>query len=197
MRSQLISLEPNESLSETFHMSAFDDPGFADSYPVPFLMRDTHRDSWFRIHSLPESKRYPDSEKDWQILLDRHRQLSDAVLGKGSHCRVHYSLFVDRGFPEELEPSLDWGDVVETPLDEETRVFTRSAETRWDFDTFQPWIRLRSEDQLAWISFHSLSTDRLYCPYDGGADIFSADKAGLSAIRKQFSDWKSSHPEGL
>lgn len=178
-------------------MSAFDEPKLAASYPISFIMRRTHPELWLRIHSLPESKRYPQNKSDWDTLIDRHRALSDAVLRDGSLCRVHYSLFIDDGVPPDLLPLLAWNAALPITVDDDEQVFTYTAETKWNFDIFLPWIRLRADDQLGWISFHSLVTDSIYSPYDGGADIFSANTVFISEIKNQFGRWKSKRPDGL
>ena len=42
-------------------MSAFDDEQFSEIYPISFIMRKALPDHWFRIHSLPDSQRYPET----------------------------------------------------------------------------------------------------------------------------------------
>lgn len=160
-------------------------------------MRVAHPDTWFRIHSLPDSKRYPESDADWDILTSRHRRLATTVLGGSSRCRIHYSLFADESFPPDIQPSLDWRSSSVIAYGDGQKVFTKTTEADWDFDSFLPWIRLRSDDQLAWLSFHSLETDAIYSPYDGGADIFSTDARFLSGIATEFEQWRSPHPAGL
>jgi hypothetical protein len=177
-------------------MSAFDDNKFREIYPVSFIMRKAISDFWFRIHSLPESKRYPEDQAEWDILFERHRTLTDEVLVEGGPCRVHYTLFGDAGFPEDLLPSLYWSEIRPQSYSDDETLYTQTAETVWNFDAFKPWIRRRADDDLGWISFHSLDTDAIYSPYDGGADIFSLDPAFLTEIRSRFSSWKSPHPSG-
>ena len=177
-------------------MSAFDDDQYSEIYPVSFIMRKAIAHSWFRIHSLPESKRYPENEAEWDILLVRHRALADVVLTEGSRCRVHYTLFDDSGFTEDMSPSLVWSNIRPQPFGVEQTVYTQTAETTWRFDTFLPWIKRRADDDLGWISFHSLDTDAIYSPYDGGADIFSLDASFIAKIRTTFSAWKSPDPTG-
>ena len=177
-------------------MSAFDNERFSAIYPVSFIMRKAIANSWFRIHSLPESKRYPEYEAEWDILLQRHRAVADVVLTEGSRCRVHYTLFDESGFTEDLPPSLVWSPIRAHRCEADEIVYTQTAETTWRFDTFLPWIKRRSDDDLGWISFHSLNTDAIYSPYDGGADIFSLDATFIARIRDTFFAWRSPHPTG-
>jgi hypothetical protein len=178
-------------------MSEFDREEFKKCYPVAFLMRNYRADWWFRIHSLPESKRYPGSATDWEILLSRHRSLSDAVLIPGTECRVIYAQFAGFPFPDTDLPRLRWQPFRNINAKDEDSLDSWIATDSWDFDTFEPWIRARSSDELAFIGFHSLTTDSLYMPYDGGADIFSLRPGFLRHIREQFEPWKSPLESGL
>lgn len=160
-------------------------------------MRKRRSDWWFRIHSLPRSKRYADSEKDWKILLSRHRSVSDAMLDPGADCRVTYAQFAGFPFPKDKLPKLQWQmlGVVHEKDEEPLEAWTALAS--WEFDSFVPWIRARADDELAFIGFHSLKTDSLYMPYDGGADLFSLRPDFLKQIRQKFAKWKSPLKSGL
>ena len=66
--------------------------------PVGHLLRDQHRDRWVRFHSLPESKRYPDSEDEYATVLARHHAVLDE-LGLHGRCYVLSMLFADELMP--------------------------------------------------------------------------------------------------
>ena len=40
-----------------------------------------HRDRWLRVHSLPEGKRYPETEGERRLMLSRHNAAADAIVG--------------------------------------------------------------------------------------------------------------------
>ena len=87
-------------------MSAFDHPKFVDTYPVSFLMREAHPECWFRIHSLPEGKRYPESDAEWETLLARHRE-GEVDRDDVQECRVGLTELDDDGVivvPPQAEP---------------------------------------------------------------------------------------------
>ena len=178
-------------------MSDFDRAEFKECYPVAFLMREHRSDWWFRMHSLPESQRYPASDEDWGILLSRHRALADAVLVAGAECRVTYAQFGGFPFPAAKLPNLPWEVFRSINVENEDLLESWVAPAVWDFDTFEPWIRDRSTCGIAFIGFHSLQTDSVYMPYDGGADIFSLRRGVMSEIRNHFSEWKSPLESGL
>lgn len=176
--------------------SRFDAVEFVNCYPIAFLMREQNLDWWFRIHSLPESTRYPECEADWSTLHHRHRSLADRVLCIKSRCRITYAQFSGFPLPRTKLPPLDWRPMrrIESGGDE---LDTWVATEPWDYDYFRPWLEARAQDAIAFIGFHSLTTDSLYMPYDGGADVFSLDPFFLGDIRATFSEWKSPLESGL
>ena len=128
--------------------------------------------------------------------MQRHREFSSLLLEEGSSCRIYYSLFEDRGVPSELSKSLDWSRVSVVKYDDEC-VYTYTSSSLWRFDDFMSWVKLRSDDVIGTLSFHSLETDAIYSPYDGGADGFSLNPGFINRVRREFSKWKSKHPKGL
>jgi hypothetical protein len=58
---------------------------FGACEPVAHLLRDRFHDRWVRFHSLPESRRYPESEAEMTIILERHNRLIDQLTrGEGN-----------------------------------------------------------------------------------------------------------------
>ncbi|MGW1495223.1 DUF3885 domain-containing protein [Streptomyces sp. NPDC002402] len=47
--------------------------------PIAHTFRSTYCDQWVRFHSLPESKRYPESEDEYAIVLDRYNTILDEL----------------------------------------------------------------------------------------------------------------------
>jgi hypothetical protein len=176
--------------------AGFDASEFEACYPVPFLMKEYRQDWWFRIHSLPDSKRYPTTTEDWAVLMLRHQELADAVLTAGSRCRILYSQRATAPFPQDALPAIDWKHFRSVGEDED-RLACWAASIQWRFEDFAEVVRKKVEDQIVHVAFHSLQTDSLYCPYDGGADVFSLNTEFLAAIRSRFRGWRSPHPLGL
>ena len=166
------------------------------SYPVPFIMRE-QADWWFRIHSLPDSKRYPETNEEWEILLLRHREISNSILLNGSVCRLTYAQFSGFDFPKAELPHLKWQFYKKIGDNEDSLDTWISDETIWDFQISEAWIRKRSNDELGMIGFHSTESNSIYFPYNGGADIFSLNETLLSNIQKRFSKWRSPLESGL
>ncbi|MEW2080765.1 hypothetical protein [Streptomyces sp. NPDC005283] len=47
--------------------------------PVAHTFRSTYAERWVRFHSLPGSKRYPESEDEYAIVLDRYNTILDEL----------------------------------------------------------------------------------------------------------------------
>lgn len=56
-------------------------------------MREPYEDWWLRIHSLPQSRRYPETPPDWEELLARHNTVATELLGDGEPCVLVISRF--------------------------------------------------------------------------------------------------------
>ncbi|MEN3541322.1 hypothetical protein AAH991_39875, partial [Microbispora sp. ZYX-F-249] len=74
--------------------------------PIAYELRDRHADRWVRFHSLPESKRYAETEDEYEIILDRHHRVL-AELGAEDGLYVIAGYFADargRDSPDPRHP---------------------------------------------------------------------------------------------
>lgn len=172
---------------------------YPDCPPLAFIMRQRFPWRWFRIHSLPESKRYPESDFDENIVLSRHNQVATDLLGENAKC----VLVVTQYDSEQLDfPYLS--SVPDfTPV---YRYYTEDDAEPWvSWATLIDWVPHRCDnlilaianDETANTLFTSPSTCGIYAPYDGGADLFHVDPVQINAITARYQEWTSKHPEGL
>ncbi|MCA9708875.1 MAG: hypothetical protein KDK70_23725, partial [Myxococcales bacterium] len=61
---------------------------FGQTSPLGYRLRAAFPERWLRIHSLPQSKRYPDSAAELDVLLHRHRTVAAAVLSPDTPCKL-------------------------------------------------------------------------------------------------------------
>ena len=54
---------------------------YPGSYPINHELKWIYPDRWFRIHSLPDSKRYAESADEYKIILERQNQLINDLIG--------------------------------------------------------------------------------------------------------------------
>lgn len=175
---------------------------FREAFPVAHVMRWRFPEYWLRIHSLPESKRYPETDAERQIVFDRQSRfgdalLGDALLGERASCLVFQSCF--NGFPrsEEVMPELEWTPIHRVVEDEDDGWDSWMARTVWDAAAFRELLLKIADNQEAHIAFLSEVTDCVFIPYDGGADGFSFDTELVRRLAEEFAPWRSAHPQGL
>src|SRR3954470_19119956 len=74
---------------------------YSDTIPISHSFRHDHSDRWFRIHSLPESKRYADNGEEWKVLLDRQNTIMNEVLGEKSKVLIVTGDYYFEGHKEQ------------------------------------------------------------------------------------------------
>ncbi|MES2950943.1 MAG: hypothetical protein V4858_20605 [Pseudomonadota bacterium] len=183
---------------------------FGKALPAGYLCRATLPERWMRIHSLPESKRYPESEDERREILRRHGAAALYALGEDSECVLfitlhgesrnwsdylgegtRYSpefLMLDRLAPEHVQ-SLDKGD------DGVLQFF--ATRQRWRTGAFDELILMCADGIAGPYLFASTEGGSAYAPYDGGADLFFSSADAVSKAREKFSSWLSTTESGL
>ena len=56
-------------LESTWHQK------YPECQPRGEVLRQVYKDRWVRFHSLPKSKRYPENDSEYKIMLERHNAL--------------------------------------------------------------------------------------------------------------------------
>lgn len=171
---------------------------------VPYEFR-SDADRWVRFHTLPLSKRYPESEDEYGIVLDRHNTvLSELVDGSSV-------LVVTAGYSEHAEPDGDvrsaqtvavhpgaayWRSAFMDP-DPESWMHFYAGETVWSRSVLDDLLRRVADDQVGDVTGADPGLRWLYHPYDGGMDVILPSSADRDALRDRHRDWLSAHPRGL
>ncbi|MFD7442233.1 hypothetical protein [Streptomyces sp. NPDC059909] len=176
--------------------------------PIAHTFRGTHADGWVRFHSLPGSKRYPESEDEYAIVLDRYNTILDELF-------AGMDVFVvtmdwsntptgPAGYPtprQELHPdSVHWW--TEAELDDpdpEFHTHTRLYADRrpWRHGCIDDLLRAVADEAVVEVFITDTELHRIHHPYDGGADVILTTPAERDRIRNRHSSWLSTHPSGL
>ena len=157
---------------------------FPDAPPVGFLLREAEPDRWLRIHSLPGSRRHPESGWDHAELLRRHNAVATDLLGEGAACGV---VLFDVCDPQRSSALGARAGLTEAELprvaslppdlwDEDDGVFTEpvclfGGSTVWRTGAFDAFIAAVADARVSGM-FAAFETGAVYAPYDGGADLF-------------------------
>ena len=182
---------------------------FPNAPPVGFLLREAERDRWLRIHSLPGSRRLPESAWDHAELLRRHNAVATDILGEGAACGVvlfdvcnpqrSSALGARAGLTESELPRV--GSLPPELWDDEDGVFAEpvclfGGLTVWRTGAFDGFIAAVAAGQVSGL-LAAFETGAVYAPYDGGADLFFPTTWERDRARERYGGWLSSRTDGL
>jgi hypothetical protein len=166
------------------------------------------RERWVRFHSLPNSKRYAESEEEYQEILRRdHAVLSNLSSLKGVEGEefvvVTYSWSDSpnpdsggRGGAEHPKRGRHWMSLQVDPEEEDNWTHLFVSLSPWRNGELEPLFRRVADDEER-VLIMPVDVRWLFAPYDGGVDVVVATSALRDQLRSAHSDWLSSHPLGL
>nr|WP_067686787.1 hypothetical protein [Nocardia jejuensis] len=159
-----------------------------------------------RFHSLPGSKRYPETAAEYGIVLDRYNTVLDELF---SEKEIHL-LTCDWSNRPEPPARTDsrwnsearyWTSVRTDPTetDPEFISYTHLFVQRlvWHRGAIDALLHAVTDDATAGVMIADLSLERIYHPYDGGADVLLPTGAERDALVRRHPDWLSQHPNGF
>lgn len=175
--------------------------------PVAHEFRTAFADRWVRFHSLPGSKRYPESESEYGTVLDRYNTVLDELFaGRDVYVvTVGWSPApIGPGRPPERETlhpeGVRWF-TVEDQDDPDPAFHTCThlyADRRpWQRGCIDPLLRAVADDVLTEVFITDTELRRIHHPYDGGADTILASPEERDRMSDRHPDWLSGHASGL
>lgn len=167
-----------------------------------FLLREKYSDRWFRIHTLPGSKRHPDDEDEMAEILRRHRTVLGDIVGSVP------LVLVLTGYSETPQPVLSdqWlqehypaSQPFTTMLMDDSATYWHffMVERNWEPFMFDALLRRIAQDTIANVAITPLDLTSVYAPYDGGADIILSSSAERDAVKNRYAPSLSPLPSGL
>jgi hypothetical protein len=181
---------------------------FPDCEPVAHRLRAAFPTRWVRLHSLPESKRYPEDEDEYATVLERHNCILGELLGPERRAVLLTTGYSDTPdvFPPQPELRiLDadaklWRSVPMYDIDGFTdpsywHVF--ASEWEWYPGLFNPIVRLVADDVIRNVMVVATDCRWLLHPYDGGMDVILESPVTRERFRSAHRDWLSSRPDRL
>ncbi|MDT5028556.1 MAG: hypothetical protein QOE61_4982 [Micromonosporaceae bacterium] len=191
---------------DTVRLSMLWDERWRGCSKLPYELRGV-RDRWVRFHTLPDSKRYPQTEVEYGIALARHNSVL-AELATDSAVLVVTAGYSDAPEPQEpwrspetldVHPDADyWTSACVT--DEpgfESWIHLYVSQIPWSVGGLDPLLRQVADDVIANVLVADTGLRWLYHPYDGGMDVMLSSTAERDALRSRHHDWLSTHPGGL
>ncbi|MFD5568279.1 DUF3885 domain-containing protein [Streptomyces cadmiisoli] len=175
--------------------------------PIAHELRTSYGDRWVRFHSLPDSKRYPETEDEYDIALHRYNTVLNELFEGTDIYVMTVAWSWEPGGPE-LPPERHavhpqgarWTTLAQDDdPDPEFHSYTHLyADHRpWRPGTVDDILRKVADDVLSGVIITDSGLTRIHHPYDGGADVILTTSSERDALRERHTDWLSSHPSGL
>ena len=187
---------------------------YPDSPPVSHWFKWAYPDKWFRIHSLPKSKCYPENDREWKMLFKRQNEIITDLFGYGAEVYL-VSSDADWGFKALINLHNGEGEAYSFIHVGEIDLYKINMEYYKDtymFDShkFKPifaeviWKQHLHDNLLKEIAngnaeafFVSFDKAVIAAPYDGGVDIIVKYDKTKELYKNKYKKWLSRSENGL
>ena len=173
--------------------------------PIGHHLRQSYESRWFRIHTLPESKRYAETESEYDEILRRYNAVLSDLLEEGQSYVLVTMSWSDSSEVAALQPEIET--IIGTseflfnaqPEDDDDAAYAHFFMSKrvWKAGSLDQLLRMVADDETESVLIVNTEQDRIYHPYDGGADVILAASDEVAAKKQQYANWLSKHPLGL
>lgn len=184
---------------------------YHNAVPISHLFKYQYVDRWFRIHSLPRSKRYADNPFEWETLLSRQNKIITDLLGDNADIVMiscDYSLLGDEiAYLTDVNVALKrYAFTRLEPIDlhqldpdnyEKDQIYRPAySEIIWKPNAHNSVLKQIADDHIRafFVSFHK---NIIIAPYDGGMDFILKDSIARDKYKIRYSEWLPDSPNGL
>ncbi len=165
---------------------------YPNSLPINYLFKLNFAERWLRIHNLPNSKRYADTDEEWAILYHRHNTIFDELLPKNcpidvviNYIKEDNPLFKQYNF-KNIGAFVD--------KENETVFQSFSFKTIWNTNVLNDLLKQIANDEIrAFI----IAEGHIVSPYDGGIDLIFSHDFPTEKFKKKYEKWLSKRADGL
>ncbi|MGV9270320.1 DUF3885 domain-containing protein [Kitasatospora sp. NPDC003701] len=168
--------------------------------PIGHLVGDPYGEVWVRFHSLPESKRYPDDEGEYAVVLERYNTVLDELFAGQDVHLVTSAWTTGPDLPRRRPRAGHWQTLLVTDdPDPRFRTHQHLFVTRrtWRRGCLDRLLRAVADDAVADVLITDTLMRRVHHPYDGGADVLLTGPGERDRLRGRHADWLSRHPDGF
>jgi hypothetical protein len=192
----------------TAAIDEFWDQYFPEVPPVAHLFRNLLSDRWIRIDSLPDSKRYAESEGESQTILSRYNAVVDELATNRSIVLVTTTFSASRD-PErdsalvDLDPGAEHWQTLPMHLladddpNDPNYWHLFASQRPWHSGALDQIFKLAADNAISNVFLLSPEDSWLFHPYDGGADIILSSVAQRDAFGQRYADWLSPRQDSL
>ena len=184
---------------------------YPDTVPISYLFKHDYSNRWFRIHSLPESKRYAENENEWEILLSRQNEIITDLFGLetpiiivtgeynwGDNRQIHITdeEEIFKSFSFVRLDNIEMNKIDPEQYDEPDIYRPAFAETVWKQKYHDKLLREIANDNTR-AFFVSFDKNIIVAPYDGGVDFILIDNQTRDNYKEKYKQWLSEREDGL
>ena len=180
---------------------------YPEALPINHELKWVYANRWFRIHSLPESKRYAETAEEYKILLDRQNQLIDDLIGEESEVAISFGLYTDDITNNNYRELTDFGEFQKVLTIDLHKERPKEYEDKMYFDIFvktEYWKKESRNEILKAIAddeinamFVCPSKKSIVAPYGGGVDLIFDSTEKRDRLKSKYKDWLSDREDGM
>lgn len=180
---------------------------YPEAFPIGHELKWVYEDKWFRIHSLPSSKRYADTEHEYKIILDRQNHLIEDLIGEGTEIAISFGLYTDDITNNNYKELTDFGEFRKVLTINLHKERPEEYENETYFDIFfktEKWHKYKNDEILKAIADDEIramlvcpSKHCIIAPYDGGVDIIVDSTDKRDELKMKYKNWTSEREDGL
>jgi hypothetical protein len=160
--------------------------------PISHLFKHRLPHRWARIHSLPGSKRYAETDEEWAFLLHRQNSVMDHLVEVGAPLTVVINAYQEDNPLLKSERATFMGKY--SAGEGEYEIACHQYHATWQNARHERLLKLIADDEMR--AFF-IAPDCLVAPYDGGMDVILKDEATRDAFKRKYRDWLSEREDGL
>jgi hypothetical protein len=184
---------------------------YPDTVPISYLFKHDYSERWFRIHSLPESKRYAEDKNEWRIIISRQNEIITDLFGQdtpilivtgeynwGDNRQIHITEEEEifKPFSFILLDNIELNKIDAEQYDEPDIYRPAFAQTIWKLKYHDKLLREIANDNSR-AFFISFDKNVIVAPYDGGVDIVLKDSSTKEHYKNKYRQWLSEREDGL
>ena len=183
------------------------DLNYPKSNPIGYELKGVYSDRWLRIHSLPESKRYAETEDEYQIILNRQNKLISELIEENSKIIIVTGQYKKELTIETSNEFSDFGKFEICRTIELHKMYPEQYDIDFFYDVyFRPdiwkWnsknkiLKSIANDEFR-AMFISPKGNCVLVPYYGGMDIIVSSENKRDELRVKYCDWISERKDGM
>ena len=174
---------------------------FGSLLPISHDFKWTHHDRWMRIHSLPDSKRYPDTDSEYQQISSRQNTVFSDLIPFASPYYLIYMRYdhdLSNKYYDEIECFTKFRQLksFRIPDDESTTGKLYADIADWSPYLIDNILYAIADDKIR-VIFMPVTLDRLIIPYDGGMDLIFESISMKERFLIKYQHWTFSRSEFL